>query len=95
MISTRPSRSFRDSRLSRLAGEGRRRAGLLAVLALVACAPSDPEVARWEAMADAIEITRDEWGIAHIYGPTDAHAVFGAMYAQAEDEKKYRWAPAR
>ena len=53
---------------------------------LVACAPTDPEVAAWEAMADQITITRDDWGIAHVYGPTDAHAVFGAIYAQAEDD---------
>ncbi|WP_199523795.1 penicillin acylase family protein [Micromonospora craterilacus] len=31
-------------------------------------------------------ITRDEWGIAHVVGRTDAHAVFGMIYAQAEDD---------
>ena len=31
-------------------------------------------------------ITRDDWGIAHIHGPTDADAVFGMIYAQAEDD---------
>ena len=31
-------------------------------------------------------IVRDDWGIAHVYGKTDADAVFGAMYAQAEDD---------
>ncbi len=56
-------------------------------LALTSCAPpADPEIASWEAMADEVTITRDHWGIAHVYGPTDAHAVFGAMYAQAEDD---------
>jgi acyl-homoserine-lactone acylase len=55
-------------------------------LLFAACAPADPEVTRWEAMADEITITRDDWGIAHVHGPTDAHAVFGAMYAQAEDD---------
>ena len=29
---------------------------------------------------------RDDWGIAHVYGKTDADAVFGMMYAQAEDD---------
>ncbi len=29
---------------------------------------------------------RDDWGIAHIYGKTDADAVFGTEYAQAEDD---------
>ena len=58
----------------------------LLALALIACAPQTPEVDRWEAMADDVTITRDDWGIAHIHGPTDAHAVFGMIYAQAEDD---------
>ena len=33
-------------------------------------------------------ITRDEWGVAHIYGKTHADAFFGVGYAQAED---YFW----
>jgi acyl-homoserine-lactone acylase len=32
-----------------------------------------------------VEIYRDEWGVPHIYGPSDASVVFGAAYAQAED----------
>jgi acyl-homoserine-lactone acylase len=48
-------------------------------------APSG-EVARWEARAANVEIIRDNWGIPHIYAPTDADAVFGLMYAQAEDD---------
>ena len=59
---------------------------LLLSLTLVACTPTDPEVAAWEAMADEITITRDDWGIAHVHGPTDAPAVFGALFAQAEDD---------
>ncbi|MDC0160035.1 penicillin acylase family protein [Gemmatimonadales bacterium] len=55
-------------------------------LTLVACAPTDPQVAAWETMASEVTITRDDWGIAHVYGPTDAHAVFGAVFAQAEDD---------
>ena len=31
-------------------------------------------------------ITRDDWGIAHVKGQTDADAVFGMIYAQAEDD---------
>ncbi|MDG1709057.1 MAG: penicillin acylase family protein, partial [Emcibacteraceae bacterium] len=42
------------------------------------------EVAKWEAQAAGITIQRDEWGVPHIYGKTDADAVFGVMYAQAE-----------
>src|ERR1700745_1020360 len=36
--------------------------------------------------ARAVTIVRDDWGIAHIYGKTDADAVFGMIYAQAEDD---------
>ena len=59
---------------------------LLVALVCIACEPANPDLARWEAMAEDISITRDDWGIAHVHGPTDAHAVFGAIYAQAEDD---------
>ncbi|MBV8374994.1 MAG: penicillin acylase family protein, partial [Candidatus Eremiobacteraeota bacterium] len=36
--------------------------------------------------AARITIVRDDWGIAHVHGPTDADAVFGMAYAQAEDD---------
>ena len=32
------------------------------------------------------KIERDEWGIAHVSGKTDADAVYGMIYAQAEDD---------
>jgi len=38
------------------------------------------------AQARDVEIIRDDWGIAHVYGKTDADAVFGMIYAQAEDD---------
>jgi acyl-homoserine-lactone acylase len=66
-----------------------RRAALLALVLLAACSPtgaSREEVARWEARADAVTITRDDWGIAHVKGTSDADAVFGMLYAQAEDD---------
>ena len=44
------------------------------------------EVARWEREAANVTIIRDDWGIAHVYGKTDADAVFGMEYAQAEDD---------
>src|SRR5262245_9850110 len=44
------------------------------------------DVIRWERRARDITIIRDEWGIAHVYGKTDADAVFGMEYAQAEDD---------
>lgn len=40
----------------------------------------------WEAQAKKITIMRDQWGVAHVYGPRDADAVFGMVYAQAEDD---------
>ena len=47
---------------------------------------SGEEISRWQQQAANIEILRDRWGIAHIYGQSDADAVFGALYAQAEDD---------
>src|SRR5437762_3317891 len=49
-------------------------------------ANGDPEVARWEREAGNVTIIRDDWGVAHVYGKTDADAVFGMEYAQAEDD---------
>jgi acyl-homoserine-lactone acylase len=49
-------------------------------------AADNPEVARWQREAANTTIIRDDWGIAHIYGKTDADAVFGMEYAQAEDD---------
>jgi acyl-homoserine-lactone acylase len=45
-----------------------------------------PEAARWEQRAQRVTIARDDWGIPHVRGRTDADAVFGLMYAQAEDD---------
>lgn len=44
------------------------------------------DTARWRETAARVTITRDDWGIAHVHGPTDADAVFGMIYAQAEDD---------
>src|SRR5437588_8601750 len=46
----------------------------------------NPDLLRWEQQAKRITIIRDDWGIAHVYGKTDADAVFGMVYAQAEDD---------
>src|SRR5579883_1339832 len=59
---------------------------LAAASAALAFQPSKEEVARWEQTARGINIVRDDWGIAHIHGKTDADAVFGMVYAQAEDD---------
>ena len=47
---------------------------------------STAEVTAWEAQAARTTIIRDDWGIPHVYGKTDADAVFGMIYAQAEDD---------
>src|SRR5258708_15836073 len=44
------------------------------------------DAARWAQHAQSVTIIRDDWGIAHVYGKTDADAVFGMIYAQAEDD---------
>src|SRR5579872_810710 len=60
---------------------------LVAVSAsLASTAAQSPETARWEQEARNVTISRDDWGIAHVYGKTDADAVFGMIYAQAEDD---------
>ncbi len=41
---------------------------------------------RQQRIASHVTITRDDWGIAHVHGRTDAEAVFGMIYAQAEDD---------
>ena len=46
---------------------------------------SNPEVERWEQQAERITIIRDDYGVPHIYGKTDADAVFGLLYAQCEE----------
>ncbi len=73
------------------------------VLGFLSC--SDPantsdEQKRWEAHADNTTIIRDNFGVPHIYGKTDADAVFGLLYAQCEDdfnrvEQNYIWAIGR
>jgi acyl-homoserine lactone acylase PvdQ len=43
-------------------------------------------IQRWEKVAKQVTIIRDNWGIPHVYGNTDAAAVFGLLYAQCEDD---------
>ena len=43
------------------------------------------EINRYKAEARRVTIIRDNWGIPHIYGKTDADAVFGLLYAQCEE----------
>ena len=80
----------------------------LVIFALLSCAPQSEspdlpvvsEAARLQAIAERVTIIRDDFGVGHIYAPTDAEAVFGLLYAQAEDdfprvERNYIWAIGR
>src|ERR1051326_9011913 len=59
---------------------------LCIAIAFLASSLGAQDVARWEKQAANVTITRDDWGIAHVRGRTDADAVFGMIYAQAEDD---------
>ena len=61
---------------------------LLLLLGLCAQAQkfSSQELASWRQQAKQVTITRDTWGVPHIYGKTDADAVFGLLYTQCEDD---------
>ena len=63
----------------------------LPLLLVLSCAPHTAERvqgpgARWEREVQRVTIVRDDWGIAHVHGRNDADAVFGMIYAQAEDD---------
>lgn len=71
-------------------------------IAVFSCQSQNPNevLIRWEAQAANVEILRDDFGVPHIYGKTDADAVFGLLYAQCEDdfrrvERNYVWAIGR
>ncbi len=61
----------------------KRRAALAALL--VAAVPYT-SFAKPLAKPAQVVIERDEWGIAHISGASDADAVYGMIYAQAQDD---------
>jgi acyl-homoserine lactone acylase PvdQ len=61
---------------------------LLLPVQLLAQLFTPAEINRWEAQSKKVTIIRDNWGIPHVYGKTDADAVFGLLYAQCEDDFK-------
>lgn len=72
------------------------------LIVITACTTNQPqtELSRWKAHTANTEIIRDDFGVPHIYGKTDADAVFGLLYAQCEDdfnrvERNYIWAIGR
>lgn len=71
-------------------------------LSLLSCKADQTksEIDDWKAQAERVTIIRDDFGVPHIYGKTDADAVFGLLYAQCEDdfnrvEQNYIWATGR
>jgi acyl-homoserine-lactone acylase len=61
-------------------------AGAPKAAAQTAASFSPAELARLKKAAQRVTILRDKWGIPHVYGKTDADAVFGMVFAQAEDD---------
>ena len=49
-------------------------------------AEAQKNIAALDQEARNVTIIRDNWGVPHVYGKTDADAVFGVIYAQAEDD---------
>ena len=73
---------------------------LLWLLATCNTSQGHSEIDQWKEQAENITIIRDDFGVPHIYGKTDADAVFGLLYAQCEDdfnrvEQNYIWAIGR
>ena len=75
----------------------------LAILSTLSCKTEPTKTAeqqRWAKHAENTTIIRDDFGVPHIYGKSDADAVFGLLYAQSEDdfnrvEQNYIWATGR
>lgn len=72
----------------------------LAPLAQVCASGNEDEAQQLSQRAQGITIIRDDFGVPHVYARTDADAVFGMLYAQAEDdfkriERNYIWATGR
>ena len=76
---------------------------IIAILLVFSCKKeneSTSDIKRWEMHSDNTTIIRDNFGVPHVYGKSDANAVFGLLYAQCEDdfnrvEQNYIWATGR
>jgi len=73
---------------------------LLLIFAVSCTDTTNSGVNAWQKQAKNVKIIRDTYGVPHIYGKTDADAVFGMLYAQCEDdfnrvEHNYIWAIGR
>src|SRR5256884_531469 len=87
------AQAIRGCRIISLAPRGALMKKLFLVFILAAASTSfasqadkNQEAVRWEQEARNVAIIRDDWGIAHVYGKTDANVVLGVIYAQAEDD---------
>ena len=58
---------------------------ILIVYTAGAQSPTLADIKRWELQAKQVNIVRDKYGVPHVYGKTDADAVFGLMYTQCEE----------
>ncbi|MGB5665561.1 MAG: acylase [Maribacter sp.] len=74
----------------------------LLIIGFISCSAEKQltELERWQTQAENVTIIRDDFGVPHIYGKTDADAIFGLLYAQCEDdfnriEHNYIWATGR
>ena len=59
---------------------------LISSLTVNAQLASKADIVRWQQRAKQVTITRDMWGVPHIYGKTDADVVFGLLFTQCEDD---------
>ena len=74
-----------------------------AILSFSSCTSKQGEFSeaqRLDEIASRVTIVRDSFGVPHIYGESDADAIFGMLYAQCEDdfnrvEQNYIWATGR
>jgi acyl-homoserine-lactone acylase len=88
-IRHRQAGSGRPSDILSITGAFMKKLVFLFALVVASCASQpavSPDVTRWEQQAQNVTIVRDDWGIPHVHGKTDADAVFGMVYAQAEDD---------
>ncbi|MCB0488222.1 MAG: penicillin acylase family protein [Cyclobacteriaceae bacterium] len=58
---------------------------LLALLVVLAQCNQKP-LDESQGQGDRVTIIRDNWGVPHVFGKTDADAVYGLIYAQCEDD---------
>src|SRR5579864_2977061 len=62
-----------------------KRQEVVLIVAVLLLAPALLQASDPAQTAKSITIYRDNDGVPHLYGPTDAACAFGFMYAQAED----------